>query len=157
LVVLAAAIAACAFWFRGKLDKSAKQLGTIGLIALLVALASAMDWVDCGRSLPVLGLVGCVLLWKRAKGANSGKTVKTLSGEQAAGDTQLKLDVYEKSCNTSAQASAFPFLFSVFALFLLAKLGLYSRIWHYGFALAMPAFCVAIYLLHWMLPTVLQT
>ena len=34
----------------------------------------------------------------------------------------------------------FPLLWNVFGLALLAKLGLFTRIWHYGFALAMPAF-----------------
>jgi hypothetical protein len=39
---------------------------------------------------------------------------------------------------------------------LLAKLGLFSRIWHYGFALAMPAAVGAIYLLLWLLPRLLE-
>jgi hypothetical protein len=38
----------------------------------------------------------------------------------------------------------------------LAKLGFFSRIWHYGFILAMPAFVAAIYLLLWQLPGVLE-
>ena len=50
----------------------------------------------------------------------------------------------------------FPFLWGVFALGLLAKLGFYSRIWHYGFALAMPAFAGAIFLLVWSLPAWLE-
>ena len=50
----------------------------------------------------------------------------------------------------------FPLLWSVFGLVLLAKLGLFSRIWHYGFALAMPAAITAIYLLFWLLPVLLE-
>src|SRR5207253_5205885 len=48
--------------------------------------------------------------------------------------------------------SLFPLLWAVFAFGLLAKLGLYSRIWHYGFVLAMPAFVGAIFLLVWLVP-----
>jgi hypothetical protein len=54
------------------------------------------------------------------------------------------------------QAPVFPLLWSVFALALLAKLGLLPRIWHYGFALAMPAFVSSIYLLFWLLPNLLE-
>jgi hypothetical protein len=47
-------------------------------------------------------------------------------------------------------------IWTVFSLVLLAKLGLYSRIWHYGFALAMPAFLTAIYLLLFLAPEFLK-
>ena len=50
----------------------------------------------------------------------------------------------------------FPLLWSVFGLVLLAKLGLFSRVWHYGFALAMPAAITAIFLLFWLLPVLLE-
>jgi hypothetical protein len=50
----------------------------------------------------------------------------------------------------------FAFLWSVLALLLLAKLGLLPRIWHYGFALAMPAFASSVYLLFWLLPKLLE-
>ena len=50
----------------------------------------------------------------------------------------------------------FPLLWSVFSLALLAKLGLFPRIWHYGFALAMPAFVTSIYLLFYLLPKLLM-
>ncbi len=50
----------------------------------------------------------------------------------------------------------FPLLWSLFGLALLAKLGLYPRIWHYGFALAMPAFASSIYLLFWLVPRLLE-
>lgn len=51
---------------------------------------------------------------------------------------------------------SFPLLWSLFALMLLTKLGLYSRIWHYGFALAMPAFVGTVFLLFWLLPMRLE-
>ena len=54
------------------------------------------------------------------------------------------------------QPPVFPLLWSVFGLALLAKLGLLPRIWHYGFALAMPAFVTSIYLLFWLLPNLLE-
>lgn len=50
----------------------------------------------------------------------------------------------------------FPLLWSVFGLALLAKLGLFPRIWHYGFVLAMPAAVASIYLLFWLLPEWLE-
>ncbi len=50
----------------------------------------------------------------------------------------------------------FPLLWSIFGLVMLAKLGLFPRIWHYGFVLAMPAFVGAVYLLFWLLPILLE-
>jgi hypothetical protein len=55
-----------------------------------------------------------------------------------------------------ARALWFPLLWSLFGLFLLGKLGLFSRIWHYGFVLAMPAFTGAVYLLFWLVPSVAE-
>jgi hypothetical protein len=52
--------------------------------------------------------------------------------------------------------AVFPLLWTVFSLGLLIKLGLFSRLWHYGFVLAMPAFLCAIYLLVWLLPRELE-
>lgn len=36
------------------------------------------------------------------------------------------------------------------------KTGIVPRIWHYGFALAMPAFVTSVYLLFWLLPLLLE-
>jgi hypothetical protein len=92
----------------------------------LLVLAVAGDWGECGRVLPLLGLCTCVLL-----------AVK-----------------YRK---VGAQPGAvFALLWNVFGLALLAKLGFFSRIWHYGFALAMPAFAGAVYLFVWLLPLLLE-
>ena len=60
-VVISLILAACAFWFRREMNSSAKRLLTIGFIALLVALASGVDWVDSGRTLPLLVLLLGVL------------------------------------------------------------------------------------------------
>jgi hypothetical protein len=57
---------------------------------------------------------------------------------------------------TLDQPPVFPLLWSLFAFALLAKLGLFPRIWQYGFALAMPAFTSSIYLLFWLLPKLLE-
>ena len=57
---------------------------------------------------------------------------------------------------TLESPAVFPLLWSVFGLVLLAKLGLFPRIWHYGFVLAMPAFVSSIYLLFWLLPHLLE-
>jgi hypothetical protein len=96
------------------------------LVSPLLVLAIVLNWGDCGRSLPLLGLSACVLL-----GLN-----------------------YRKAA--TEQAALFPLLWNVFGLALLAKLGFFTRISHYGFALAMPAFAGAVYLFVWLLPMLLE-
>lgn len=49
-------------------------------------------------------------------------------------------------------ANAFPLLWCVFALGMLAKMGFHSHLWHYGVFLAMPAFVAAVFLVLWWLP-----
>jgi hypothetical protein len=105
---------------------AANRLLPLLLIAPLLALASRFDWTDCGRSLPLLTLALCVILIAKYR--------------------QLPREA----------PPVFPLLWGLFALGLLAKLGLFCRIWHYGFALAMPAFAGAIYLLLWLLPLLLE-
>jgi hypothetical protein len=56
---------------------------------------------------------------------------------------------------TLKQRALFPLLWNVFGLALLAKMGFFTRISHYGFALAMPAFAGAVYLFVWLLPMLL--
>jgi hypothetical protein len=94
--------------------------------APLVWLAWKFDWVECAHSLPLLCLTTLAFLLWRARGAGWNP------------------------------AAIFMTLWTVFSLVLLAKLGLYSRIWHYGFALAMPAFLTAIYLLLALVPEFLR-
>ena len=96
------------------------------LMAPLLILAVVWNWIDCGRSLSLLSLSACVLL-----------TVKHLKAEPVP-------------------VMIFPLLWHVFGLALLSKLGLFTRIWQYGFALAMPAFAGMIYLFVWLLPLLLE-
>jgi hypothetical protein len=49
-----------------------------------------------------------------------------------------------------------PLLWAAFSLFLLSKMFLHSRIWHYGFYLALPATVLNLYYLNWRLPNSLQ-
>ena len=102
------------------------RLVPLFLVTPLLALAGRFDWTDCGRCLPLLTLALGVLLWVKRAELPPG------------------------------QPWVFPFLWSVFSLALLAKLGFFCRIWHYGFALAMPAFVGAVYLLLWLVPLLLE-
>ena len=129
LLVVIAALAALAFTFRQKLDTPVRRLLAIGLVAVLIGLASAFDWVDCGRLLPVFALALCVMV----------------------GSMLLR-----RADEIGKRPAVYPFIWAVFALALLAKLGFYSRIWHYGFALALPAFAAALFLLVWVLPSTLE-
>ena len=104
----------------------AKRSTWLVLVVPLLAVAAWFNWLNCGAALPLLGLAACLLLMGN---------YKTLSVEREM---------------------VFPLLWSGFGLVLLAKLGLFSRIWHYGFALAMPAAVTAIYLLFWLLPVLLD-
>ncbi len=92
------------------------------LMVPALVLALRFNWVLCGGVLPLLCLSSVLLI---------AWNYRKLSAEKDA---------------------AFPLLWSIFGLALLAKLGLFVRIWQYGFALAMPAFVSAIYLLLWLLP-----
>jgi hypothetical protein len=138
-VIVAAVVGGCAYLFRHQLNTSVRRLFAVGSVCLLLALASGIDWVDCGRSLPLLVLVlGIVLAFRH----RSSFVLQSAS---------------EPRTESFGFRIAFPLLWSVFAFALLAKLGFYTRIWHYGFILAMPAFAAAIYFLLWELPAVLET
>ncbi len=115
-----------ALLFRRRMDSPVNRWLALGVTAVVLAAASEFDWSDCGRTLPLLGLAFCVLLCVN---------YRRLSREKSA---------------------AFLLLWSIFALFLTAKLGLFCRIWHYGFILAMPAFVSSVALLLWLLPQLLQ-
>jgi hypothetical protein len=127
-VAIAVAFYAMAFRLAWDLkSRRAKYAVFSLLISPLLILAFRFNWINCGASLPLLGFSTCVLL---------RENYRKLSPQPAA---------------------AFPLLWSVFGLVLLLKLGLFPRIWHYGFALAMPAFVSAVYLLLWLLPQLLET
>lgn len=96
------------------------------LMVPLLTVAYAVDWIDCGYSLPLISLVCCALIyWNRHTLARQHKFV-------------------------------FPLLWTVFGLMMLSKLGFFPRIWHYGFILAMPAFVTAIYCVLWLIPVTLE-
>jgi len=106
-----------------------------GLLAFILPAACALglikvswefNWFNCGHCLPLVCLALLALLVWRG--------VK---------------DGWEPPL-------VFAFLWTVWSLALLAKLGFFCRIWHYGFALAMPAFVSGIYLLLWALPRQLE-
>jgi len=90
-------------------------------------LSLAFNWDQCGYVLPVLCLASIGLLLWQASGTGM------------------------------ATVAALPLLWGIFSLTLLAKLGIYPRLWHYGFVLAMPAFLNAVYFLLWLLPSFLES
>lgn len=97
------------------------------LLSPLLIWAFGFKWPLCGPSLPLWVLTILILL------------------------------AWQLKAMPNTDALVFPFVWSVFALFLMSKLGLDARIWHYGFALAMPAFVITVYFLLWLLPKLLET
>ncbi|HEX9046034.1 MAG TPA: hypothetical protein VF988_03325, partial [Verrucomicrobiae bacterium] len=123
------AIALYAFLFRLLVRWKASLFKWVAWEILILPLclwASVFHWQLCGYSLPLW----CLII--------------------------LGLLGYRLARKDGAAQLTFPFLWTVFALFLLAKLGLHPRIWNYGFALAMPAFVATVYFLLWFLPRWLQ-
>ena len=112
--------------FQRETGLGAKRSTRLILMIPLLAAAAWFNWLNCGASLPLLGAAACILLFRNRRELSAGREM------------------------------AFPLLWSVFSLVLLAKLGLFSRIWHYGFALAMPAAITAMFLLFWLLPVLLE-
>jgi hypothetical protein len=92
----------------------------------LIKISWDFNWFNCGHCLPLVCLTLLALLVWR--GARSGWEPPVV----------------------------YAFLWTVWSMALLAKLGFFCRIWHYGFALAMPAFVSGIYLLLWALPRQLE-
>ncbi len=126
-VAFAVIFYAIAFRFIGKLKSAPAKYFLFALLVIpFLIFAARFNWGDCGASLPLLAFICCALL----------------------------RDNYRKFSNVMDMT--FPLLWSVFSFVLLLKLGLFPRISHYGFALAMPAFVSAIYLLLWLLPWLLE-
>lgn len=120
----ALAVMVCGLIFRlaGKLSSPVRWGVNLAVIGTLLFAASQFAWLGCGASLPLLCIVTGGLLLHQFIAGHRSHTV------------------------------IFPLLWSVFALLLLAKQGVFPRIWHTGFALAMPAFVCAVYLFLWLLP-----
>ena len=112
--------------FRRKMESPTNRLLALVGVAVVLAVASAFDWSDCGRSLPLIDLIFVCLLCRNYRAAAQTKS------------------------------TTFLIIWGVFAFVLTAKLGLFCRIWHYGFILAMPAFISAVALLLWLLPQMLE-
>jgi hypothetical protein len=96
------------------------------LAVQLLKISSNYNWFNCGRCLPLVCLALLPLLIWR--GAKEG---------------------WEPGV-------VFATLWAFWSLMVLAKLGFFCRIWHYGFALAMPAFVSGVYFLLWALPRQLE-
>jgi hypothetical protein len=124
----AAIVTVCALMFRaaGKLPPAARWPLNVTVIGALVLAAQRFYWPGCGASLPLLCVTSIGLLLHRFRNEARGHDV------------------------------IFPLLWSVFALLMLAKQGVFPRIWHTGFALAMPAFACAIFLFLRLLPDFLK-
>lgn len=116
---LAAVLGICAALFRMKLSGWAGKILSIIVAIVCGYLALSYDWLKCGYCLPGLCLAS------------------------------LGLFLWQASQKGLVQIPALPLLWSVFSLLLLGKLGVFPRVWHYGFVLAMPAFLNAIYFLLW--------
>lgn len=127
-LVCAGVVAVCAVIFKRTKNLTAPvRRAVIGLTLIcLMFAATRFAWVGAGAALPLLGLVTVGILW-----------------------TQLR----QKPAD---EKNFFPLLWTVFGLLLLAKQGLFPRIWHTGFVLALPVFVSAVYLLLRLLPDFLE-
>lgn len=136
--VVALLVALYARLFQRVTGLGTKRTAWLFLVIPLLAAAGWFNWLNCGAALPLWSAAACLLI------------LAARSREMGDRENPISQLPSPNSC------FAFPFLWSVFSLVLLAKLGLFSRIWHYGFALAMPAAVTTIYLLFWLLPVLLE-
>ena len=104
--------------------------GLLALVAVLVWMSwNKPLWINAGYALGPATLLACVfLVWRWWKHRITPERGRIV----------------------------FPLLWSVFALVLLAKMGFFTRIWHYGFYLAMPAALLLVFVLTWTLPRELE-
>jgi hypothetical protein len=123
---LAGLVAICALLCWRKIPKPLASVLAALSAVALINVSWQFNWFNCGHGLPLVCLALLALLIGR--GAREGWEAPVV----------------------------FAFLWTVWSLALLAKLGLFCRIWHYGFALAMPAFVSGLYLLLWALPRQLE-
>ena len=127
-LIIGATVAACAWSVRYLKTFAPLTRWSIQAVLawLVIVAAQQIHWTDSAASLPVLCVLTLTLLWRRWRTSPSDQTV------------------------------FFPLFWCVFAFFLLAKQGLFPRLALTGFALAMPAFVCAIFLLGWELPAFLE-
>jgi hypothetical protein len=98
------------------------------ILVLMIPLWTAVhtDWLDYGYSLPLLVVVSGILIY------------------------------WNRHALARQQTFVFPVLWTIFSLMMLSKMGVFPRIWNYGFVLAMPAFAAGTYCVLWLLPTLLE-
>jgi hypothetical protein len=125
-LMLAGIAMACAVVSWRKIPGRLACILAVPLAFGLIRVSWHFNWFNCGYCLPLVCLMLLALLIWR--GAKGGWEPPVV----------------------------FAILWTVWSLALLAKLGFFCRIWHYGFALAMPAFVSGIYLLLWALPQQLE-
>jgi hypothetical protein len=125
-LVLALIVWLCALVFRRRGQTRRDAFVFLLTAAPLAWLSWQYDWVEGVHCLPLVCLTMLALLVWRAGKAGWNPSF------------------------------VFMALWTVFSLVLLAKLGLWPRLWHYGFVLAMPAFLTGICLLVHLAPALLQ-
>jgi hypothetical protein len=113
-------------------------------VAALLCRRRAPGWLN--RSLLVFAAAGLTALSLKFDWRNSGACLPIVCG------ALLALLLWRAKVSGLEPCAVFPILWTFFSLGMLVKLGLFSRIWHYGFVLGMPAFLCAVYLLLWLLP-----
>jgi hypothetical protein len=122
---LAGVLALCALVSWRKIPWRTACLLTVPLAFCLVKVSWEFNWFNCGYCLPPVCLALLALLVLRERKTGWDPPV------------------------------VFATLWSIWSLAVMAKLGVFCRIWHYGFALAMPAFVSGLYFLLWALPRLL--
>jgi hypothetical protein len=133
-------------------DLAVQSVFTVAALALLSLIFRAVRNQKPGVQWTVLFMlvVPAVLAISRFDASGSGAALPLL----VASACVLLRRQYQKSPDENAVV--FPLLWNVFGLVLLLKMGLFPRLYHYGFVLAMPAFVGAMYLLLWLLPRWLE-
>lgn len=124
---LAALVGVYAALFRRKLEGWQGKVLFVLAAISVIYLAHTFTWGKSGYCLPSVCLASLGLLLWQAKKEGPG------------------------------HIQPFALMWGVFSLALLAKLGVFPRVYHYGFVLSMPAFLTGIYLLLWQLPALLET
>lgn len=116
-----------------RLRVSPRAAGLVTFSVTLVALAFLVPtsvWLDIGRPLPAIALAGVVGYAAHVRGT--------------------------RCTDASRERASLGLALSVLALVLLGKMILNARIFHYGFALAMPAFMLVVVWSWWSVPTFLR-
>ena len=110
-----------------RLQAAVSRIERLTLFCGVAAVSVFFNWRDCGHVLPLVLCSAAVFLGFR------GRAFHETRGEQSL-----------------------PWLWIVLGLALLAKMGFYPRIYHYGVFLAMPAFVGCVYFLIFLLPSLMK-